>query len=160
MTVASPGNPSVAVKIDGTTIYDWEPGQWFACRVNSPTAPKVADSSGGRLRSDQKPTLLFELEDDDGNPVELHSEARVEVDSEALGRHIFELTAEPNLFRKKESLLLGEVTIARLVDDWPTGLPHPGTLSMGLVGAGAAGQVSESGSSPVTVSEDGSGSVV
>lgn len=157
MTTASPGHPSVPLRVEGQTVMDWAAGEWFACRINAPAAPESAHE--GAVRADVKPTMIYELEDEAGQPVHLSFNSRVEVDSEALGRHMFEVEAEPTLYRKKEDLVAGEVTISRLVDDWPEGMPHRGYTGLsvassghetgGEVGTTAAIGITESGSEAV-----------
>lgn len=158
-TVASPGNPSVPVKVEGSTVYDWAASEWFACRIDAPAAAEARDAAQGRERPDQRPTLIYDLEDEAGNPVFLDSASRVEVDSEALGLHMWDVTGTPTLYRKKEDLVAGETQISRLVDDWPAGLPHPGFAGVGIAssGSGATGEV---GAGSLAIAPGGSGSVV
>lgn len=159
MTVGSAGHPSEPVRVEGTTVYDWAAGEWFACRINAPAAAEARDAAQGREQADQRPTLIYDLEDEAGGVVRVGANSRVEVDSEALGLHVWEVTGEPTLYRKKEDLVAGEAQISRLVDDWPAGLPHPGTAKLSLVGSGAS-TTGELGSGSLTIDESGSGSVV
>lgn len=139
MTVASPGHPSVAVKVEGQTKMDWEPGAWFDCRIDSPAAVESDDGSGGHVRPDQHPALIYALEDDTGARIEIHANDKVEVDSEELGLDTYEVVGEPTINRKKADLVCGEATLKRLLDPWPKGRPVPGTatLTMSATGSGA-----------------------
>jgi hypothetical protein len=158
-TVASPGHPSVPLKVEGSTVYDWAASGWFACRIDSPAAAEARDAAQGRERPDQRPTLIYDLEDEAGNPVFLDSASRVEVDSEALGLHMWDVTGTPTLYRKKEDLVAGEAQISRLTDDWPAGLPHPGFAELG-VGASGAGTTGEVGAGSLAISQSASETVV
>lgn len=158
MTTASPGNPSVPLRVEGQTVMDWAPGEWFACRINAPAAAESAHE--GAVRADVKPTLLYELEDDAGNPVRLSFSSRVEVDSEALGRHMFEVEAEPTLYRKKEDLIAGEVTISRLLDDWPEGMPRRGFAGVSVAASGHETGSQVGTTATIGISESGSEAVV
>lgn len=112
----------VPVRVEGETQLEWTYGQWFDCRVNSPAAAETPDSSGGRIRTAQHPSLIYALEDDDGNRVELHADDKVEVDSEVLGTATFQVTGEPNLYRKKVDLICGEAALMRVLNfDVPSG---------------------------------------
>ena len=104
----------VPVKVEGETQMTWVAGEWFACRVNSPAASEA--EGAGRERVAQKPSLLYELEDEQGGVVELHAADRVEVVSEELGTHTYEIEGEPSLLRKKTDLIVGEASLSRIVD--------------------------------------------
>lgn len=131
------GNPPVPVKVEGSTMYDDVFSQWFSCRVDSPAAPKTRDAAGGRARADQRPMLIYDLEDDDGSPVNLHAEDRVQVESEELGLSVWELVGEPQIDRKKVDLVAGEVSISRILEERPTGLPHQGRQTVTVAPSGA-----------------------
>lgn len=138
-TVVTSGPQAVPVKVEGTTVFSHQPGQWFSCRVDSPAAPKTRDAAGGRSRPDQRPMLIYELEDDDGNPVDLHADDRVELESEELGLATWLLVGEPQIDRKKVDLVAGEVSISRILEERPANLPHQGrqTITVGPSGSGS-----------------------
>lgn len=159
MSVASPGQPSVPVKVEGQTRMEWLAGPWFDCRVDSPAASEADDGSGGRVRSEQRPALIYSLEDDALGRVELHADSRVEVDSEELGLAIYEVAGEPTIDRKKSDLVCGEATLKHLLDPWPQGRPTPGVASLTMSATGVQERVSDSGASSLTISATGSGSV-
>jgi len=115
-TAEVPPTPPAPIKVEGETQMAWETGQWFACRLDSAGAAEARDAAAGRERVAQKPELIYELEDDDGNVVELHAQTRVEIECEELGTHIFELEGEPTLDRKKQDLVCGEASLSRIVD--------------------------------------------
>lgn len=137
--VVTSGAQGVPVKVEGSTVYEDAPGQWFSCRVDAPAAPKQRDAAGGRSRPDRRPMLIYELEDDDGNPVDLHADDRVEVDSEELGLSTWELVGEPQIDRKKVDLVAGEASISRVLDERPTGMPYRGrqVISVSPSGSGS-----------------------
>lgn len=104
------------IRIEGEDQFEWTYGPYFDCRLDSPAAPKVTDAAGGRDRAASKPTLMFALEDDFDNPVELHDDDRVEVESDEFGTLTFRLTGEPVIYRKKIDLVCGEAALSRLLD--------------------------------------------
>lgn len=110
-----PDGSKVPVRVEGTTQMEWVYGQYFDCRVDSPAAPEGEDAAGGRVRTAQRPTLIYSLEDDDGNPVELNADDRVTVESDDLGTATFEVTGEPVLYRKKQDLICGEALLVRVL---------------------------------------------
>lgn len=110
----------VPVSVEGAWQMEWVAGQWFSARLTVPEAAETPDASGGHVRPAQHATLLFDLEDEDGNPVVLHADDRVVVESEELGTHTFELTGEPQVYRKKVSLILGEAHVVRVLDGQTT----------------------------------------
>lgn len=135
--VVTAGPQAVPVKVEGSTVYAPQTSQWFACRIDSPAAPKQRDAAGGRFRPDQRPMMIYDLEDDDGNPVNLHAEDRVEVESEELGLATWELVGEPLIDRKKVDLVAGEVTVSRILDERPTGMPFQGRQGLSVAPSGA-----------------------
>lgn len=141
-----PDNSLVPVKVEGETQMEWVYSQYFDARVDSPAAAEANDAAGGRVRTAQHPTLIFDLEDDDGNPVQLHADDRVEVISEAFGTQTFQITGEPVLYRKKEDLVCGEAALVRLLDFGVT--------------QGRTSQVADAETTTVGISSSGTGSVV
>lgn len=113
-----PDGTLVPVRVEGTTQREWVYGQWFDCRIDYPEAGGANDAAGGRSRVSQHPVMIFDVFDDDDNPVVLTNEMRVQVESDDFGSYTWRLTGEPTLYRKKRDLKCGEVTIERLLD-WP-----------------------------------------
>lgn len=106
----------VPVRIEGTTQMVWQYGPYFDCRIDSPAAPKRRDSAGGRDRTAQSPIVMFDVYDDNDDPVVLHAESRIEVESDAFGTQVWELTGEPELMRKKYDLVCGQANVVRILD--------------------------------------------
>jgi hypothetical protein len=158
-TAVLAGDPPVPVKVEGETQMTWVYGEWFAARINSPEAAESPDSAGGRVRVDQHPTLIFDIEDEAGNAVRIDADDRVQVDSEALGVATFEVTGQPTLFRKKEDVIAGSVVVKRVLDFGVAGLPERGTATVGIT-AGQSGQTQGLGTTALVLDEAGSGAVV
>lgn len=138
-TAVLAGNPPAPVKVEGETQMTWVYGEWFSCRIDAPEAAEQTDTAGGRVRTDQSPTLIFDIEDEAGADVRINADDRVQVDSEALGLATFEVTGQPTLFRKKEDVIAGSVVVKRVLDFGVAGLPEMGTarVAVGESGSGA-----------------------
>lgn len=120
--VVHPDGSRTPLKIEGTTQTSWVYSQTFDCRIDSPAAPEANDAPGGRVRTAQHPTMIYELEDYDGNPVVLTADDRVEVTSEEFGVQTFQVTGEPEIARKKQDEVCGIALLVRVLDfDVPTG---------------------------------------
>lgn len=158
-TAVLAGSPPAPVKIEGETQMAWVVGEWFAARIDSPEAAEQTDTAGGRVRVDQHPTLIFDVTDEAGNAVRIDADDRVQVDSEALGFATFELTGQPQMFRKKEDIVAGSVVVKRVLDFGLEGMPEMGIATVGITTTRAE-QMRESGSTAIALEESGSGAVV
>lgn len=158
-TAVMAGSPPAPVKVEGETQMTWVTGEWFACRIDSPEAAEQVDTAGGRVRTDQSPTLIFDIEDEMGREVRLNADDRVQVDSEALGLATFEVTGQPTLFRKKEDVIAGSVVLKRVLDFGVDGLPELGLASVGIV-SGQTARIGAAGSTGIVLDESGAGTVV
>jgi hypothetical protein len=105
-----------ATKVGGrTTFVDTEPGTWFPARLTLPTATNEQTPSGfSSRRVVLVPTLLFDVEDDDGTEVEVRFNDMVEVESEDLGSTTWQVTAEPMPMRKREGIIGYSTTLRRV----------------------------------------------
>lgn len=104
------------LKVEGETQYQYGYGPYFDCRVDSPAAAEGNDPSGGKTQVEQHPTLIFDVYDENDDPVVLHASNRVAVESEDFGTAVFELTGEPVVYRKKYGLVCGEAALVRVLD--------------------------------------------
>jgi hypothetical protein len=104
------------VKVGGrTTFGETEPGTWFAARLQLPTAtPEQVPSGFVSKRVVFVPTLIFATEDDEDNPIDVHSTDTLEVESEDLGNALWQVTAEPQPFRKREGIIGYQVPLKRV----------------------------------------------
>lgn len=152
------GDPPAPVKVEGETQMTWVYGEWFACRIDAPEATEQTDTAGGRVRTDQAPTLIFDIEDEAGAEVRINADDRVQVDSEALGIANFEVTGQPQLFRKKEEVIGGSVVVRRVLDFGVQGLPEMGIAKVGIT-PGQSGQTQAAGTTALVLDEAGSGAV-
>jgi hypothetical protein len=105
-----------SVKVGGrTTFADSEPGTWFAARLMMPTAtPESMPAGFISKRVVLVPTLICDTEDDQGDPVVLAFNDMVEVESEDLGAATWQVTAEPEPFRKKQGIIGYSVNLKRV----------------------------------------------
>lgn len=111
-----PDGSTRRVRVDGETQHEWAYGQYFDCRIDSPAAPEGNDPASGRVRAVQHPTMLYAVEDWDGNPVNLHADDRVTVESDDFGTTTFEVSGEPTLYRKKSGLVCGQAALTVVLD--------------------------------------------
>lgn len=104
------------MKVGGrTTFSDTEPGTWFAARLQMPTAS--AEGIPPQFVSKRVvlvPTLYFDVEDEAGTEVRVRYNDMLEVESEDLGASMWQVTAEPSPFRKREGIIAFSVTLRRI----------------------------------------------
>lgn len=101
---------AVGTKVEGTTIFDPTWGSWFRCRLTISTAQEATAITDAH-RVTRQGSLMYGLRDATGDPVELHGSDRVEVDSKALGRALWEVQGDSTPIRKKRALIGREVNI-------------------------------------------------
>lgn len=105
-----------ATKVGGrTTFVDTEPGTWFAARLQMPSTQaeqQPADFVAKRIVP--TPTLMYAPDDDIGNPVEVRFSDMLEVESEDLGNALWQVTTEPEPYRKKRGIIGFEVQLRRV----------------------------------------------
>lgn len=109
------------LKVGGrTTFVDVEPGEWFSCRLEMPTvAPESRPPSFASKRVVLSPTLIFDIEDDEGTEVVVRADDMLTVESEDLGSATWQVTGQPMPFRKKEGIIGWQVGVKRIdVDDF------------------------------------------
>lgn len=103
-------------KVGGrTTFAETEPGTWFAARLQMPTTTAEQTPTGFvSKRAVFVPTLIYDVDDDENNPVEIRSTDVLEVESDDLGNARWQVTTEPQPFRKRESIIGFQVTLTRV----------------------------------------------
>lgn len=101
---------AVGTKVEGTTIFDPTWGSWFRCRLTINTEQEGTAGPDAR-RVTRQASLMYALHDSIGDHVELHGSDRVEVDSKALGRALYEVSGDSTPIRKKRTLIGREVNI-------------------------------------------------
>ena len=104
------------VRVGGrTTFADTEPGTWFAARLMMPNAtPESIPAGFISKRIVLVPTLIFDIEDDEGSPVEVRNSDMVEVESDDLGNAMWQVTSEPEAFRKKQGIIGFKAELKRI----------------------------------------------
>lgn len=103
-------------RIAGQTLMVPVSDAWFDARLELPTASESTDRGGHRRRVIRVPTLMYGVLNDDGEEVVLGPDARVEVDSEQLGRAVWEVTGAPVPMRRREEVIGWEVQLQRSED--------------------------------------------
>lgn len=108
-----------SVKVGGrTTFVDTEPGTWFACRLQMPTAtPEQLPAGFVSKRVVLVPTLIFDTEDDEGTEVVVKANDMLEVESDDLGAAMWQVAGAPMPFRKREGIIGFQVTVKRVETD-------------------------------------------
>lgn len=107
---------STGVKVAGTSQMATVEGPWFRVRLTLPPQPDTADPAGGRTRVEKRPTLLVDRRDENGDPVVLNTEMRLEVVSRELGSATYLLDADPEPLRKRHTVIGWEVPLRRIED--------------------------------------------
>lgn len=103
------------LKVEGRTQFaEAEPGDWFPCRLFLPSSPESYDPANVRRRVVVAPTLMYGVYDESGNPFQVGHSDQVEVWSDDLGAAIWQVTAEPEPFRKKTGIIGYQVTLRRV----------------------------------------------
>lgn len=111
---------TTGVRREGRSQFvDFESGTWFPARLFLPASPESRDPQRVYKRVVIAPTLMYGLDDDDGTEVDLRSSDYVEVESEDLGAAVWEVTGDPEPFRKKEGVIGHQVTLKRLKVEEP-----------------------------------------
>ena len=101
-----------------TTFVDVEPGEWFAARLDLPTvAPESQPTSFASKRVVLNPTLIFDIEDEEGTAVIVKSDDMLLVESEDLGSATWQVTGQPIPFRKKRGIIGWQVGLKRIDAD-------------------------------------------
>lgn len=107
------------VKVGGrTTFVDTEPGTWFSCRLQMPTATAEQLPAGFiSKRVVLVPTLIFDIEDDEGTEVVVKANDMLEIESDDLGVATWQVAGAPMPFRKREGIIGWQVTLKRVETD-------------------------------------------
>jgi hypothetical protein len=104
------------VKVEGTTQFQTVTHPWFRCRVWQQTLPRRTDVQNGGTVADRQPQMMYDIRDEDGDPVVLTIRDKVEVRSkeQAIDTLIFELDGDPAPIRKKRKVIGYEVTVKKI----------------------------------------------
>ena len=109
-------------RIEGSTTLVEVKGAWFKARLTLPEAnedetpgfaPLMHGTAHGRVRVVYHAKLLCALKDENGDPVEVHFNQDLEVDSRELGRAEFRVMGEPHKIRKKRRVIAVEASLQR-----------------------------------------------
>lgn len=101
-------------RIPGKTLMVPIEDSWFSARLELPSANESADRPGARRRVIRVPTLMYGVLDDQGQEVVIGPEVRLEVDSDELGRSVWEVTGAPVPMRRREEVIGWEVQLSRI----------------------------------------------
>jgi hypothetical protein len=106
---------NTGVRVRGATVFSPVRGEWFKVRLELPSASAALDG-GSRRRAVRTPTILVGMRDASGALVELSMEDRLEIDSKALGRALWDVAAQPEVLRKKRRQIGWQVSLSRVED--------------------------------------------
>lgn len=101
-------------KVEGRTIFSTVTYPWFRARLTIGARPRTADPTGGRTRVESRPTLMYALRDESGEPVALDAEDQVEVESVGQASGLWRLDGQPQPIRKRRTVIGYEVTLRRV----------------------------------------------
>ena len=113
---------AIGKKVEGTVIFDEASGDWFKCRLTLAAAPETqppsykGETSASTHATARAAEIMYALRDSGGEAVVLTAADRLEVDSVALGRALYEVQGDPEPIRKKRALL-GWTVNTVLVDE-------------------------------------------
>lgn len=106
-------------RVLGTTAVVPVGGSWFRCRLDIPMGAENTTEEGiggGRRSATKRPTLMYDVRDEDGGTVELSFTDKVEIDSPQLGLATWRASATPRPIRKKRKVIGWEVSLERVVE--------------------------------------------
>jgi hypothetical protein len=105
-------------RVEGTTRMVTVSGAWFKCRLFiSPNTEDTGPGDGdGRVRNLDSSQLMWAMRDENGDLVQVPFDAKVEVDSKQLGRGVYRVIGEPQMLRKKRSVIGHLANIERSQD--------------------------------------------
>lgn len=89
---------------------------WFDAMLQLPSGQASYEPSNGRRRVVKQPTLLFDVEDYDGMPVDLQNGDLVEVESDRFGTAVWQTTGEAEPLASLDEVLGYQVTLKRVAD--------------------------------------------
>lgn len=96
------------MKVQGTTQMTPVASAWFRARLFLPAGSESDGPAGngvGRKKVIDRPQLMYALRDTDGEPIEIHFDQKVEVESAELGHAIWKVNGEPEKIRKRRSVI-------------------------------------------------------
>lgn len=103
-------------RVAGSTVLAMVEGNWFRARLELPAGPEQPGPNESRRRAITQPTLLYEEWDEIGEPVLVHNETRVQVQSEQYGVMTFVVIDEPQPVRKKRRVIAHQATMRHIHD--------------------------------------------
>lgn len=92
-----------AERVEGTTTLTTVPGPWFRARLFEGSANEFSTPGApgtGRVKAVEHPQLMWGIRDEEGNPIDVNFDDKVEVDS-GLGHFVYQVTRQPEQVRKK-----------------------------------------------------------
>lgn len=101
-------------RVRGMTQMAETEGQWFQALLQVPQGNLTEDRSQGRRRTVTVPTLMFDVFDDDSQPVVVRAGERVEVDSERFGMSLWEVDGEPEPLGSLHDVFGYQVRVKRI----------------------------------------------
>jgi hypothetical protein len=106
---------AAGLRVEGRTQYGEARGPWFRCRLELPAAAEQGGVPTGVRPVPTSPTLLYETRDEEGDPLRLTNQERLEVVSKELGSEEWEITGDPQPIRKRRTLIGWQASLRRYV---------------------------------------------
>lgn len=102
--------------VDGETLYGEVEGPWFKVRIDLGTEGESIDPAAGGRKVDRSPSMLVALRDEDGDPVVLTIEDRVQYQSSTLpvANEVWDVISDPQPLRKKRRVIGWNVTLRKV----------------------------------------------
>src|SRR5947199_26742 len=101
-------------RVEGRTIRGVAPGEWFKCRLTLPSAVEDSGATAGVRPVTTQPMLLLGVKDLAGEPLVLHNDLRLEINSRQLGLATWDVVGEPEPLRKKRRVIGYQAAIRRV----------------------------------------------
>lgn len=103
-------------RVRGQTRMAEVTGAWFAAFLQLPQAGRSPDAAQGRRRVVTSPTLMFDVFDEENEPVVVNASMRIEVESDRFGHSMWETTGDPEPLASLVEVLGYQVTLKRVTD--------------------------------------------
>lgn len=109
-------NPATATQVAGSTRMETTTSAYFDALLQLPQGSASEGSPNSRRRVVKTPTLLFDVFDDDNEPVALQNGDKIEIVSDRFGTAVWETTGDPEPLANLYDILGWQVTLKRVVD--------------------------------------------
>jgi hypothetical protein len=108
--------PAATGQVRGMTRTAWVEGAWFGAFLQLPQAGASTGPDQGRRRVVRSPTVMFDVLDEENEPVVVNVSVRLEIDSERFGRTVWQPTGDPEPLASLDEVLGYQVTVRQITD--------------------------------------------